>query len=94
MSRTSPPSIAAAKAKERSINLWIYYDYVESPGYIYQIVGDGYIPRSPYGGRHVVDDFGNLVQALPSTMYPPGPEVAPLLQLYTCTDASLQYMFH
>ena len=32
----------------------------------YMIMGYGYIPFSPYGGRHIMDDFGNLVQALPS----------------------------
>lgn len=34
-----------------------------------QIIGCGYIPWSPYGGLHVMDDFGNLIQVLPQFYY-------------------------
>lgn len=30
-----------------------------------QIVGEGYIPYSPFGGLHRMDDYGDLVRTLP-----------------------------
>lgn len=37
----------------------------------YRTLGEhsGYIPFSPYSGRHIMDDFGNLVKAYPNRFY-------------------------
>lgn len=45
---------------------WIQYcSKAESPNFAHHFVGYGYIPWSPHGGRHIMDDFGELRQALP-----------------------------
>lgn len=49
---------------------WINYrGKAESTEYACHIIGIGYIPWSPEGGRHIMDDFGELHQALPYLYY-------------------------
>lgn len=49
---------------------WIHYlSRTESPSHAIQIIEQGYIPWSPEGGRHTMDDFGTLIQTLPQDYY-------------------------
>jgi hypothetical protein len=54
-------------------------------------MGVGYIPWAPLAGRHVMDDFGWLVQALPQDHYHPDPTWATLWYHWS---QDLVYFFH
>jgi len=44
------------------VNYWIYRPHDDSHIAYQCIDTGGYIPFSPYGGLHVMDDFGNLIE--------------------------------
>lgn len=49
---------------------WINYTgKKECEIYADQVIGIGYIPWSPAMGRHIMDDYGELKQALPQDHY-------------------------
>lgn len=70
------------------ISKWIR---IESFGVADQIMGQGYIPYYPFGGRHIMDDFGNLIQSLPQHQYDYEPKGIDWRLMW---GYDIQYMYH
>ena len=56
-----------------------------------QIMGDSYIPFGSPGGRHIMDDFGSLIQALPQSKHDYEIRGLDWRIMWNC---DIQYMYH
>jgi len=56
-----------------------------------QIMGIGYVPYSPFVVRHIMDDFGDLIQSLPQDHWEYEPKGIHWRNMW---GYDIQYMYH